>query len=178
MQLDLHEKGLAGLAAGPVVTVVHVSGPLEVVVSLAEPATARPIAADAGVVTRLLEQHRDGDDFAGEVDLEFAATAAVVMGSDRRLVTPGDEGRPTGRADGGSRKRPTEPRSLRSQLVDMRGVDRFLAIAGEVRRHVVDDDPDDVGTGSWLRSGGSRRENRHEDEEEADVLEHRGAPGV
>ena len=99
-ELDLHEEGLAGLAIRPIAAVVHFHVPLEVVVGLAEGAdgvgwAARAIgvrqpAADAREVSGLLEQHRDGDDAVRQVNLLDAASAAMVMRADRRLVHPGD----------------------------------------------------------------------------------------
>ena len=94
VQLDLHEERLARLASGPVVAVVHLAVPLEVVVGLAEPVAGRLESADARVVAGLLEQHGNRHDVPGKLDLQFAATAAVVMGADRGLITPGDQCRP------------------------------------------------------------------------------------
>ena len=67
-----------------------------------------------------------------------------MVGADRRLVHAGDQGRATRRADRRGHERLGEPRPLAASRSTFGVCDRLLAVAREVRRHVVDDDPDDV----------------------------------
>src|SRR5262249_33824939 len=90
VQLNLHEERLTRLAAGPVVAVVDRLIPLEVVIRLAECVPLRVEAADAGVVTGFLEEHRHGHDALRKVNLLDSATATVMMRANRRLIATGN----------------------------------------------------------------------------------------
>ncbi len=174
VQLNLHEERLTRLAPGPVVAVVHLAVPLEVVIGLAELVAGRLEPADARVVAGLLEQHRDRHHVARQRDLQFAAPAAVVVRADGRLVAPGDEGGPARGTDRGGHERLAEPRAVLRELIDVRGPDQLLPVTGEVGRHVVHDDPDDVRP---RRRFGGRRRWREEEKEERGETVHGRASG-
>ena len=81
MELDLHEKRLTAFAVGPIMVVIHVDAPIEVVVGLAPFVSGGGHAAkiesfesasDAGEVSRFLKKHRDGADSIGQLDTVLA----------------------------------------------------------------------------------------------------------
>jgi hypothetical protein len=170
-KLHLHEERLAGPAAGPVLAVVDRGVPLEVEVGLAE--ALRPAArlagglgqpvADAGVPAGLLEDRRHRPHAGGQADLLHAAAAAVVMGPDRGLVHPRDHGRAARGADGRRHEGVGEPRPLGGQAINVRGGHGPGAVAAEVGRHVVDDDPDDVRPVGYRRRRHSGHQHRRDE---------------
>lgn len=99
---------------------------------------------DRGVVAGLLEQLGDWPDAVREVDIQLPLAARVVMSANGRLVHPGDEGRAVGQADRRRDVRIRESHSTARQAIEMRRLDRRLSVGGEIGRHVVDDDPEDV----------------------------------
>ena len=91
-ELNLGEEGLAGGPLTPVCSVIHLAVPLEVVVGLAEfPAALVGPPGDRGVVAGLLEEFRNRSHVLGKVNLQRAATTAVVVGPDRGLIHPRDK---------------------------------------------------------------------------------------
>ena len=167
----LHEEGLARRAARPVGAVVHALVPDEVVVRLAQPPRSRPCAprrfisvTDAGEVPRLPEPFRHGPHPRRQMDGLHATAAAVMVRADRRLVHARDERRAARGADGAGDERVGEPRALGREPVHVRRRHEPLAVAAEVRRHVVDDDPDDVGPrGNRVETGQHRRHRRNDE---------------
>ena len=159
VELHLHEEGLVAVLR-PVMAVVHLRVPFEVVVRLAE-WRASPLffaiaqkppgivhagqtAADAGVVARLLKLHRQRRDIGRQVNLQLTAPAAMMMRTNRRLIHPGDQRRAAGRAHRRGDIGPCELCPLRRQFVHRRRLNQGLAVAAEARRHVINDEPDDV----------------------------------
>lgn len=153
VELHLHEEGLPFGAPGPIVAVVNRSVPVEVVVrfALAVPLDRKPAmveawnaAADAGVVSGSLQECRERLDALGQLDAVLSSTAAVVMRPDRGLVAARDHRRAAARADRRSHEGAGELRPFPREPVDVRGLDQALTVAGKIRRHVIDDDPEQV----------------------------------
>ena len=153
VQLDLHEERLPRLAPGPIVAVVHLRIPIEVVIRLAQAdprhraaaeVETRQTAADARPVPGPLKQLGDGPHAFGQLDAMRSTPAAVVMGADRGLVHAGDQGRSKRRADGRRGISSSETKSLGRQPVERGCCDRGLSVTREVRRHVLDHKPQDV----------------------------------
>ena len=129
-------------------------------------------AADAGVVAGLLEERRHRLDALGQMNLQLAAPAAVMMGADGGLIHPGDQRRPAGRADRRGDEGAGEPRALRARAGPRAGVSiSGLAVAGEIRRHVVDDEPEDVRAFGFAGEGSEQRD-AEEGENEMDQWFH------
>ena len=144
-EVDLGEEGLAGSTVTPVGAVVHGLVPLEVVVRLPDGGSVRVgPAGDRGVVAGFLEQLGDRPDAGRQVDLQLPLAAVVVMSADGGLVHPGNERRAVGRADRRRDVRIREAHSAARQAIEMRRLDHRLSVGGEIGRHVVDDDPEDV----------------------------------
>src|SRR5262249_30568723 len=102
--------------------------------------------ADGHVVAVSLEDRGNRLDSTRQVILPIALTAPMVLGADRRLVHAGYQRGPAGRADRGCDERATKHRSLPRQPVDVRRLDSRLSITREVRGHVIDNEPNDVGS--------------------------------
>jgi hypothetical protein len=161
VQLHLHEKRLAFGSARPVVAVVDFWVPIEIVIRLpklidvdriaafVEPRDAAP---NAGPVARFLENFRHGSHALGQLNSVLAAAASMMMNADRILIHPSDHRRSKRRADWRSRVSSSEAQTLGGELIDMRSFDRSLAVAGKIRRHVVDHDPENIGSISGLEA--------------------------
>jgi len=163
-EVDLGEEGLAGSTLTPVGAVVHGLVPLEVVVRLPAGGSVRVgPAGDRGVVAGFLEQLGDRPDAGRQVDLQLPLAAVVVMSADGGLVHPGNERRPVGRTDRRRDVRVREAHSAARQTIEMRRFDRRLSVGGEIGRHVVDDDPEDVRRLRCLQ--GKRRQRSQGDSE-------------
>ncbi len=138
MELYLHEKRLTAFAVGPIMAVIHVDVPVEVVVGLAPFVSGGGHAAkiesfesasDAGKVSRFLKKHRDGADSIGQLDTVLAPSAPVVVRADRVLVHARYEGRSKGRANRGGRVSPGEKKTFLRQTVDAGRIDCLFAVA-------------------------------------------------
>ena len=157
-ELHLHEEGLSVCPRAPVGPVVDLGIVFEIVIGLAEARLALGFtglagsgisdksAPDAGVITRPLQDRGNGLDSLGQRDLQFPPAAAVLVGADRGLIHARDEGRPAGRAHRRGDVGAGETRAFLRQLIDAGGRDRRFSVAGETRRHVVDDEPEHVRT--------------------------------
>jgi hypothetical protein len=116
-----------------------------------------------------LHHRREWLDARGESEAVLPASAAVVVRPDRRLVTARDQRRTAAGANWSGDERVGESGSLRGEPVDVRGRDRRFSVAGKIRRHVVNDEPEYV----WTRLGGAGGEGDEETAEEEQT--HRGA---
>ena len=144
-QLELGEERLSLRPPGPVSPVVELRVEFEVVVRLPlGQLTGSPEPGIGHVVAGLPKDLRHRNDCAGEMDLQLAAPAAVIVRADRGLVHPGDQGGPGWRADRGRDEGPREHRSLRRQPVDVGGLCQGLAVRPVVVRLVLGEDPDDI----------------------------------
>ena len=74
----------------------------------------------------------------------LAATAAMMMRADRGLIHSCDHRRAEGRTDWRGRVRPPESQALLRKAINVRRLNRLLAVTRKVRRHVVDHNPEDV----------------------------------
>ena len=68
------------------------------------------------------------------------------MGTDGGLVHPCDHGGPGGGADGGGDEGVFETGAFAGESVNVWGLEGGFSVAGEVGGHVVDDEPDDIGS--------------------------------
>ena len=75
----------------------------------------------------------------------FTSSAAVVVGADTGLIHAGDESRAIGRTNGGRDEGAGEFNAAFGHGIEVRCLDGRLAVGAEVRRHVVRDNPNDVG---------------------------------
>ena len=172
-QLHLHEKRLPRLPPGPVVRIVNLRVPLEIVVGLAKAAARagllrlrslppapriRQPAADARIISGLLKNRRYRDDPARQHDLLRPAPAPMVVRTDRRLIHPRDQPRATRRTHRRRRKSTGEPRAFPRQPIHVRRRDQLLPVTRKICRHVVDDEPQDIRP----PFGGRRRTDRDE----------------
>ncbi|SVE53515.1 uncharacterized protein METZ01_LOCUS506369 [marine metagenome] len=106
----------------------------------------------------LLGWREVGPDAVGQLDTVLAALAAVMVGADRGLIHPRDHGRAKGRADRRGRVGPRESQALLRKAIDVRHLNRLLAIARKVCRHVVNHELNNVGLHGGVRV--RRREQR------------------
>ena len=79
-----------------------------------------------------------------------------MVGADAGLIHPGDQGRAAGRADRRGDEGMGEKRAFPGETIDVGCLDDRFPVAGEIRRHIVNDKPEDVGFGSALIVGGGR----------------------
>ncbi len=146
MKLHLREEGLVGFSIPPIIGVVDGGVPFEVVIGLAETVgSLDERSSNRREIARPLEEYGDRFNPRGEMNLFFPATTSMMVGSDGGLVTAGDEGRPTRGADRSGDKCLRKSNPALSESIDMGGLDELLTVAGKVCRHIVDDDPNDVG---------------------------------
>ena len=92
-------------------------------------------------------------------------TAAVVMSPDRGLVHPGDQSGPAGRTNRCGDEGLTKQRPVARESIDVRCFDQRLAVRGEIRRHIVDDDPDDIRRDCLGRRCGHKKTEKSSDHE-------------
>ena len=155
VELYLYEERLALLTFGPVHAVVDALVPLEVVVGLGNADTR--IFLNLSVRTHeffkpevqrqvpgILEQLRHELYLFRQVNLQRAAPAAVLVGADGRLVHPGDHGRTGRRANRAGNHRVGESNALAREGIHTGRLDGRFAVTREVRRHVLNDDPQNV----------------------------------
>jgi hypothetical protein len=102
-------------------------------------------AADAREVTRLLEQHGQRFHARRQLDLQLASSTAVMMRTDRGLIHAGDQCGTASRAHWRGDVGPRKLCAFRSQSVQPRSLNQRLAVARELRRHVIDDEPKHMG---------------------------------
>ena len=76
---------------------------------------------------------------------------AMVMGSDRRLIHTGDHRRAKRRADGRGHVSLTENDAFTRESIHVGCVHQFLSLKTKVTGHVINHDPDDIGSVSSLR---------------------------
>ena len=79
------------------------------------------------------------------MNLHFSTAAPVMMRANGCLVHPGDESRTISRADWGRHIGVGKQHSILRQLIKVRSLDRRFSVAGEIGRHIIDDDPQNVG---------------------------------
>ena len=103
-------------------------------------------APDAGEISRLLQESGKRLDFAGQLNAMFPPAAAMMMRPDARLIHPRDHRRPAARTHRRRHKSTGEARPAVSEGIDVGRGDESLTVAGKIRRHVVNDEPEDVRT--------------------------------
>jgi hypothetical protein len=91
-----------------------------------------------------------------QLDLLRAQTAAVMVRPDASLIHPGDERGTRRRADRSRYKGALKQHAIRRKLVHVGCLNRLLAIASKMRRHVLGDELEDVWFFRW-RIGGVQR---------------------
>ena len=175
MQLDLHEEGL-GTPTAPIMAVVHFRVPFEIVVGLSETRTGtsllfsfadtkrkaseievRQSAADAGEVAGFLKNLRQRLHLIGQMNFQLTPATSMMMGSDGRLIHPCDQRRTTSRADRRCDIGPRELGAFCSQSINGGCLHKLFAVAGKVRRHVIDDEPKNVWRCSPGRNCGAEK---------------------
>ena len=146
-ELDLGEERLARLATRPVIAVIDLRIPFEVVVGFANPLSLRGIVAIGGVIPGTPEDRGHRLHSGRQVDLFRAPATAVMVGADGGLIHAGDHRRARGRADRCGEKGAIKPGALTNQAVEVRGLDRLFTITRQLHTHVIHHDPEDVGFG-------------------------------
>jgi len=96
---------------------------------------------DAREVTRFLKQSWNRHHAIREMDFFRTAPAAVMMRADAGLIHASDQGRATGRTDWCRDEGIDKASAFARQAVHMRRLDQRLAIAGKIRRHVINHEP-------------------------------------
>lgn len=71
----------------------------------------------------------------------------MMMRTDRRLIHPGDQGRAKSRANRRGRVGTAEDDPFTGQSIHVWSCDQFLPLIAEVRGHVIDQNPNDIGSG-------------------------------
>ena len=108
------------------------------------------------------------------MNLQLALTAAMVMCPDAGLIHPRDERRSARRANRSGGEGVRKASSFPREPVNMRRLNQLLAIAREVRRHVIHDKPQNIrllrGLIGGMQSGHLSQQQR--DESEGDEVLH------
>ena len=76
---------------------------------------------------------------------ELAASTPVMVGADAGLIHTRDERRAIGGADRGGDKRPGEHDAVGGHAIEVGRFNGSLTVARKVGRHVIGDNPEDVG---------------------------------
>ena len=127
-----------------------------------------PFAGGGGGVAGGFEDLGDGDGAFGEGFLAFGLDFAIGADGAVAGVESGHEGGAGGGADGGAGVELREEGALGGHAVEVRGLDKLLAVATEVALgEVVAEDEDEVGFGLGAEGGG-------EEEGCDEVAEHGG----
>ena len=145
MKLHLHEERLIRFAACPIVTVIHLLGPFKIVIGFSQSLSRGAKPADTCVVSGLPEHHGCGNHLPRQIEFDFTPSTAMIVSSNGGLVASGNQRRAARRADRCRDKCLGKPRSLRGKIVNMRGANRFLAIAREMSGHIIDNNPNNIG---------------------------------
>jgi hypothetical protein len=90
--------------------------------------------------------------------IAIIAMGAMVVRANRRLVHPGHEGRPAGAAHRRRSEDAREAHAFAREPVEIRRLHEFLAVASEVWRKILADQPEDVGFARY----GVKQDRRHE----------------
>ena len=153
LKVDLRVERLVRLQLAPLVGVEGLAriGEIPVRFAAATKAEARGQLAQVRREVARLAEAVGGDLHAGGELVAVVAMRAVMMRADGGLIHPGHEGRPARAAHRRSGERPREAHPLTGQLVEIRCPNFLRAVAAEVRRKVLADEPEDVRT---RRGGG------------------------
>ena len=154
-EIHLREERLTGAPLRPVRPVKGGGGRSEVPVRLARLLVAESCAV-ARVVARSAEEVRNHRHRALQ-RVAVIAVAAVVVRADAGLVHAGHEPGARGRAHRCGDKGVCKPGSFAGQPVEVRGFDERVPIAAHVRRGVLGDQPEDVGSSLMGDLPGLRR---------------------
>ena len=159
LEVELGEERLVSLQVGPSIGVEGLFRRGEVPVGLggapeAETRGKMPeIGREIAGVAEPLGQQAD----ARRKPVAVVAMRAMVVRADRRLVHPGHERRPAGRADRRRGVEPRVPHALGRQPVEVRRPDLLRPGAAELVAEVLGDQPEDVGP---IGAPGHRRARR------------------
>ncbi len=114
------------------------------------------VAGGAQILGESLDLRRRNREIGrGHVPLRFRG-GAHVMGSDRALIHPGDDGGPTRRADARRGKGTCEPAAVRCQTVQGRRAGQGVGVTSQPRAEVLGRDPQDVRSQGLARRRGCR----------------------
>jgi len=161
------------LSTRPVVAVVYLGVPIKIVVGFTPSGLGGrhttvimcgQAAANAGEITCRLKELGDGPHSLGQLNAVLPSPTPVMMGTDRVLVHAGDHSGAKGRANRRGGISPREEQAVLRQLVDSRSPNGLFAVTGKVGRHVVDHEPENVGS-AWnfrnsTRQSQSEKKNR------------------